>query len=118
VLEQELKGVVNAGIGFEHGFRNGFSAYGAFRTDFSAAKGDVASIVALSDWDVYHVSAGGSFHVGSTQFTLGATYSAGSKERSRATPISADQVPGIELQTPIDVSYKRIVVLLGFLFGS
>lgn len=117
-LGQELAGVFNAGIGYEHNLDNDVALYGAFRTDFSASVGDPRANASVSEWDVYHLSAGVAFSVGSNRFTLGATGSFGSNTRPIEGPIPPEEVPGSGLETPIDTRYLRFVFLLGFLFGS
>lgn len=117
-LGQELAGVFNAGIGYEHNFDTGVALYGAFRTDLSASVGDPRANASVSGWDVYHLSAGVAFSVSSTRFTLGATGSFGSNTRPIAGPVPPEEVPGAGLDTPLDTRYRRVVFLLGFLFGS
>lgn len=117
-LTQQLEGVINAGLGVEHDFGNDVSLYGAFRTDFSASTGDPTVNVAISDWNLYHASAGVSFRIGDSRFTLGATGSVGSRTRPIATPLPPEDLPAAGLATPVDIRYRRLVFLLGFLFGG
>jgi hypothetical protein len=117
ILTQQLKSVFNFGVGVEHDFGDETVLYGAAYTDFSASVGDPAVNVAVSNWNLYHVSAGVKFRVISNRFTLGATYSFGGKTRPLGVGIREEDVPGIGDET-LDVSYKRVVVLLGFLFGD
>ena len=58
------------------------------------------------------------FPFAGSRFTLGATYSFGSKDRRLPTPIPPEDAPGLGLDSTLNVSYRRIVVLLGFLFGD
>jgi hypothetical protein len=118
VLSQQLKSVVNFGLGLEHDFGNGTIVYGAAYTDFSASVGDPEINVAVSNWNLYHLSAGVQFRVISNRFTLGATYSFGSEERPLRTGIPEEPLPGVGLGDTLAVSYNRVVVLLGFLFGD
>ena len=117
ILTQQLKSVFNFGVGVEHDLGDETVLYGAAYTDFSASVGDPAVNVAVSNWNLYHVSAGMKFRVISNRFTLGATYSFGGKTRPLGAVIGEENVPGIGNDT-LDVSYKRVVVLLGFLFGD
>jgi hypothetical protein len=118
ILSQQLKSVVNFGLGLEHDFQNGTVVYGAAYTDFSASVGDPEINVAVSNWNLYHLSAGVQFRVISNRFTLGATYSFGSAGRPLSSGIPEEPLPGVGLADTLDVSYKRVVVLLGFLFGD
>src|SRR5262249_30462098 len=115
-LTQQLASVLNAGIGVEHRFGTRAALYGAFRTDYSASVGDPAVNVALSDWNIYHASTGVSFRIGASDFTLGATGSFGSRTRTLTTPTARGDA-GARFATEADVRYRRLVFLLGFLFG-
>ena len=55
------------------------SVYGAFHTDFSASVGSARANVAVSDWDLYHLSGGLSFRIGDNRFTLGASWATGAE---------------------------------------
>lgn len=118
ILSQQLKSVVNVGLGVEHAFENGTAVYGAAYTDFSASVGDPEINVAVSNWNLYHLSAGVQFRVISNRFTLGATYSFGSADRPLNPGLPDQPLPGFGLGEKLNVSYKRVVVLLGFLFGD
>jgi hypothetical protein len=115
-LTQQLKSVVNVGIGVEHGFDNGVVLYGAGLTDRTAATGDPSVNVAVSNWNLYHLSGGVKFAVAGHRFTLGATYSFGGRSR----PLPAIVPPAVlpEGDSEMDIDYRRVVVLLGFLFGE
>jgi hypothetical protein len=117
-LTQQLKSVFNAGLGVEHDFENEVAVYGAARTDFSASVGDPEINIAIADWNLYHLSAGVKFRFAGSRFTLGATYSFGGKERALPLPIAPEDLPGAGLDQELDISYRRVVVLLGFLFGD
>jgi hypothetical protein len=117
-LTQELASVLNAGAAYEHNFSEKFAIYGALRTDFSAAVGDPSVIASISNWDIYHASAGMSFDVGGNRFTLGADASFGSEDRGIPVLVPPEQLPELGLTEGFDVRYRRIVFLLGFVFGS
>ncbi len=117
-LTQELKSVLNGGIGFEHVLSSDMSFYGAFHTDYSASEGSARSNVAISDWNLYHVSGGLSFRFRDNRFTLGASWATGSRERPIDTPIPPEDLPQSGLSQDVAIRYSRITVLLGFLFGS
>jgi hypothetical protein len=117
-LTQQLAGVINAGVGVEHEMENRMAVYGAFRTDFSASVGDSSVNIAVSDWDLYHLSTGLSFHLGDSQFTLGTTFSLGGRTRPPVLPIPPEGLPAAHLDDDVQIRYRRFVFLLGFLFGG
>jgi hypothetical protein len=117
-LTQQLKSVANVGLGVEHDFGNGRAVYGAVLTDLSASVGDPEVNVAVSNWNLYHLSSGVKFAVAGNRFTLGATFSFGSKRRPFPATIRRDALPEAGLGSDLDVRYRRVVVLLGFLFGE
>jgi hypothetical protein len=117
-LTQELSGVLNAGLGVEHELANRTAVYGAFRTDFSASVGDTSENIGVSDWNLYHLSTGVSFHLGDSQFTLGVTGSFGGKTGPPPLPIPREGLPAAGLDNNIQTRFRSVVFLLGFLFGS
>jgi len=117
-LTQELRAVLNGGLGFEHVVGEDTSVYGAFHTDFSASAGDVQENVAVSDWDLYHLSGGLSFRFRDNQFTLGASWAWGGKERPLQSPIPPEDAPASGLDRDISIRYSKVTFLLGFVFGS
>jgi hypothetical protein len=116
VLTQELKSVFNVGLGVEHDFGNELVLYGAGLTDFTASVGDPTVNIAVSNWNLYHLSGGVKFAFVGNRFTLGATYTFGGKTRPLPAVIPSPLLP--EGASEMDASYRRIVVLLGFLFGD
>jgi hypothetical protein len=117
-LTQQLKSVFNVGLGVEHEFGNEIAVYGAGFTDFSASVGDPDINIAVSNWNLYHLSSGVKFRFAGSRFTLGATVSFGAEQRPLPTPIPPGDLPDTGLDSNLDISYRRVVVLLGFLFGD
>jgi len=118
-LTQALRSVANVGLGVEHEFASRVVLYAAGATDFTAASGDPTVNATVTNWNLYHVSSGAKFSVAGNRFTLGATLSFGGNHRVSGTlPITIDQLPGEKLAAEVDVKYRRLVVLLGFLFGD
>jgi hypothetical protein len=118
LLQQELGSVLNAGLGFEHVVSTDISLYGAFHTDFSASVGGSSSNVAISDWDLYHLSGGVSFRVHDNRFTLGASWATGGKTRPLDSPVPPQDLPPTGLDQDVAIRYSKITFLLGFVFGS
>lgn len=116
-LTQELKSVFNIGLGVEHDFGNEFVVYGAGLTDFSASVGEPAENIAVSNWDLYHLSGGVKFAFAGSRFTLGATYTFGGKPRPLPEFVRPESLPWLD-DSELDIRYRRIVILLGFLFGE
>jgi hypothetical protein len=116
-VTQELGSVLNAGLGVEHILSNDVSVYGAFHTDFSASVGSARANLAVSDWDIYHLSGGVSFRIHDNRFTLGASWAKGKKERALDSPIPPETVPGAGIGSEVQIRYSKLTFLLGFVFG-
>jgi hypothetical protein len=116
-LHHQARSLVNFGVGYERKLTERTSLYGAFTTDFTFAdKGDSATS-SLSTWDIYHVTAGASLMVGDVKLTMGAAYAFGSDSRPIDTlSLPPDGVP-LLTETPLDVRFSRVRVLVGFDFG-
>jgi hypothetical protein len=116
-LQHQASSVVNFGVGYERKLTERTSLYGAFTTDFTFAdKGDSATS-SLSTWDIYHLTAGASLMVGDVKLTMGTAYAFGSDNRPIATvSLPPGGVP-VLTQSPLDVSFSRLRVLVGFDFG-
>lgn len=76
-LYDELESVVNWGIGVTYQAGARTSLYLSFVTDNSAAAAPEASNLTVTDWDIYHVTAGVLFQIGRADLTLGAGYAWG-----------------------------------------
>jgi len=116
-ISQELDGVFNAGVGIEYTFSDLLGGYGGFRTDFSARPNEVSAgdfTSTISRWNVYHVSAGSTFTVERSDFTLGLVFSFGQSEPFDPLVL----LPGLRPPTDEDrmatASFTRITVILGF----
>jgi len=118
ILSQQLKSVFNVGVGVEHDLGNELEFYGAAFTDFSASTGEPDINVAVSNWNLYHVSTGAKFAFAGSRFTLGATLSFGSRDRPFELNAPTGSLPEELEGLSLDVKYRRVVLLLGFLFGS
>jgi hypothetical protein len=127
-LTQDLESVVNAGLGVEY-WLNGVSAdrgsrtggtvvYGALSTDFTASPDVELGEATVSNQDHYHLTGGVTFTVGSSRFSLGTTYTWGSKRRTIGLGGLPSQVPVLGQRVEADVRYSRVVFLLGYLFGK
>ena len=128
VLVQDLRAVLNAGLGAEYwlggasagsgGASGGTVLYGAFATDFSASPEAVKGEASSSNQDWYHLTAGVGFNVGTSRFSLGIDYAFGSKERELGFGGLPPEVPVIGEGRPVKTHTSRWVFALGYLFGK
>jgi hypothetical protein len=116
-LRQKAKSVVNFGVGYERKVSERLAVYGAFTTDFTFNDKEDSGTNSLSTWDIYHVTAGTSLMVGHVKLTMGAAYAFGSDTRTVATVVVPPSGRPVLTPSPLDVSYHRFRVLVGFDFG-
>ena len=117
-LRQQARSVVNFGFGFQRKVSERFSLYGAFTTDRTFAEKSAPARHALSTWDIYHASAGTSLQVRQVKFTLGLAYAFGGDERPTTVIALPPGGPPAAAETPVDIRFSRLKVLIGFDFGS
>jgi hypothetical protein len=123
---QDLKAVFNGGVGAEYWFggvqaglrAHGTAVYGAFSTDFTASPDIIANEASTSSLNLYHLTGGTSFDVGSSRFSLGVAYSFGSRERTFGLVGVPPGVPVLGEGKPIRNGYGRWTFMLGYLFGN
>jgi hypothetical protein len=118
LITQELQDVVNAGIGFEYRFNERWAYYGSFRTDFSATIEGSETSLSLTTWNLYHISSGMRFSVGSLGATLGAAFAFGGDDlpqRIDFSTISDENLPLGE-RGLLEADYLRMRFILGFSF--
>jgi hypothetical protein len=116
-ISQQLKSVINAGIGVDYKLNDKFSIAGSFITDFSANDTNAETNIAISRWDIYHISAGSYFTIGGSEITLGLSYSFGNDVIKQIADIgNPNNGTGSKLNTTSDVKFTRVKVLFGFLF--
>ena len=102
----------------DQGTRDGGTVvYGAFATDRAASPEIDSHEASSSNQNQYHVSGGTAFSIGSSRFSLGASYAFGSKRRDLGLGGLPSNVPIIGETRLADVSYSRWVLVLGYLFG-
>jgi hypothetical protein len=125
-LVQDLRSVVNAGVAAEY-WLGGVSAdrgaalrgtalYGSFRTDFSTSSDVVQSEASSSNQNLYHVTAGTAFSLGSSRFSLGVEYAFGGKTRDFGFGGLPAGIPIIGENRPVQTHTSRWVFMLGYLF--
>jgi hypothetical protein len=127
VLTQDLRSVLNAGAAVEYWlggvsaergpFTHGTAVYGAFRTDFSASPESAQAEAATSNQNLYHLTGGTAFSLGSSRFSLGVEYAFGSKTRDFGVGGLPPGVPVIGGSIPVAARTSRWVFVVGYLFG-
>jgi hypothetical protein len=95
-VQDARKGVLNAGLGVEHRFTPTLSGYVSFRTDFTSADADTPSDIAFTRWNLYFLTTGASFRIGTADLTAGLAYGWGGKENMQVGTGSEERrQPGI-----------------------
>jgi hypothetical protein len=124
---QDLRSVLNAGVGVEY-WPGGASVsygtasdrtvvYGAFATDFSASPSVLENEASSVNMNLYHLTGGVGFSLGSSRFSLGVDYAFGSKERQIGLGGLPSELSVIAPQL-VRVHASRWVFALGYLFGK
>ena len=80
ILTEALDDVLNFTAGVERRFKPTLAGYLSFRTDFSAKVQGSASDVSTSLWNLYFITAGTAFRIGTANLTLGLTYGFGGRK--------------------------------------
>jgi hypothetical protein len=116
-LTLELQSVTNFGIGLDYLLGEKSILSGSFITDFSAYQSGTTTNLALSRWDMYHVSGGATFKVASSEITLGLSYAFGSEDIPQPIDISGP-ADGTSAGTGNNSTFRvrRIKFLFGFNF--
>jgi hypothetical protein len=126
-LTQRLESVLNGGVAAEYwldgvsvdeGQRSGGTVlYAAFSNDQSASPQPMVAEAATSNQNHYHLTGGASFSVGSSRFSLGVSYTFGKKRRDLQIGGLPSEVPVLGQGRMADVSFSRVVFIVGYLFG-
>jgi hypothetical protein len=114
----ELSPVLNWGIGFEQIFSETFTMYGSFIRDGSALSQSTDSRLALSSYDLYHISWGSAFYIFGFQITFGLGYGFGNTSDYILSPTGDLQGDNITTPEPVQATYRyrRLLLLIGFAF--
>ncbi len=115
-LIQELNSVTNLALGVEHSFGPTVSAYGGFRTDNTGVDTQGIDNASLSEWDIYHASAGTTFTSGASAFTIGGIIAWGSAPLARGLTLAPGTTP-VPLPPELETSFLRFTFILGFSIG-
>ena len=125
-LTQSLRSVFNVGVAAEYWLggvsadrgasSRGTALYGGFRTDFSASPDVAPNEAAASNQNLYHVTGGTAFSLGSSRFSLGVEYAFGRRNRDLGLGGLPPGVPVIGEPIPVEVRFSRWVFMLGYVF--
>jgi hypothetical protein len=115
-IVDERKSVMNFGLGADHQFNPNLRGYASFRTDFSSATSVDETKTTISTWDIYHIAAGLTFPVGTSEFTFGGIYAFGSEPRTEGVDLIPDQGQEDDIMLPQELTtrFSRITFILGF----
>jgi len=112
---QQAKSVTNGGIGLEHRFKEKLTGYASFSTDFSTAEPG-KSDTSVSSWDIYLVTAGTTFPVGKSEFTIGGGYAFGNSTAVLPSSLTQD-ANGDDIGAPGTLGklhYSSFQIIFGF----
>ena len=113
LLTQELKSVLNAGLGAQFAPRDDITLFGSVITDYSSATDDPRTGHSFATWDIYQFTGGAAFSALRADFTLGLSYGGGSNRIDRLNDVDDSLLlPGSTIQ------YERWKFFLGFEFRA
>lgn len=116
LVENELKSILNYGIGAEFYISENLDLFLSYISDFSAAVPETQTNLTVSTWDIYHISTGASFSIGRSEFTLGINYAFGSGNVKGPANVPDGQIKDklTDLLENTELDYKRLKFLIGF----
>jgi hypothetical protein len=122
-IVDDLKSVLNFGLGYEYLFSDRYSVHTSFATDRSAVRGDVNGWFTDSGEisnstlrkDFFHFGGGASLTFDAVEFTLGATYTTAAQRFERPLdPLGVGEDPPPESGETSLLSADRVRFLFGF----
>jgi hypothetical protein len=115
-VENELKSVINYGIGAEFYVNESLDLFISYISDLSAAIPNTTTNLTVSTWDIYHFSTGTSFSIGRSEFTLGINYAFGSGKAKGPVNLPEGDIKNtlVDILEGSDINYQRIKFLIGF----
>ncbi len=112
-LTQALDPVVNFGVGLQHDFQPHLTGYLSFRTDYSARTPEQSSDISAATWNIYYVTAGGAFRIGTADLTLGIAYGWGSRTGQEVGGFFPGDRP-VDSPTRADLKYRSLRAIISF----
>ncbi|UCC83365.1 MAG: hypothetical protein JSW46_00085, partial [Gemmatimonadota bacterium] len=116
-LNQELDDVLNFALGVEHEFSPTVAGYASFRTDFSARPTEARADAVVASWDLYFITAGSAFRIGTADLTLGVSFGWGGETIRRgpaSIPTAFEQGLVIGAPGSLKVKYRTLRFILAF----
>ena len=110
--------VLNYGLGMEYYLNPKFTIYAAFNTDFSAYATGEQTNSTISNWNIYHVTAGAAFTIDKLQITSGiaTSFANDNVEFPKIRPLTIDNGEAAVERQLAEVSQFKIKVILGVTF--
>jgi len=113
LLTQALDPVVNFGVGLQQDFQAHLTGYLSFRTDYSARKPEQSSDISAATWNIYYVTVGGAFRIGTADLTLGLAFGWGGRSGQEVGEFPIEDDP-VEPPTRADLSYRSLRAIISF----
>jgi hypothetical protein len=98
LVQEELKDVVNWGVGIEKNFTPDLAGYASYHTDRSARPADSPPDASVTAWDLNHVTGGITFNAWRSNFAVGGSAAFGNRPIP-GSDIRPDRVPPAELKS-------------------
>ncbi|MDN3204791.1 hypothetical protein [Algoriphagus sediminis] len=122
-VETAMKPVTNVAIGYEGFIGQSFKLLGSFRTDFSyfdssPVRGEQI-VTEITQWDIFHVSAGTVWEKERSSLTLGLVYSFGSTDDYIQENSFSNSNPNPPLEGALAITragYSNFGLLIGYSF--
>ena len=114
-VENELRSVIDAGIGVEYTLSNAATFYASVVTDYSASPPGTTTNLAIATWDLLHITGGAILKFGLFDLTLGISGAGGSR---KAKDLTAGEGVSSVVESFADatVHYLSLSGLLAFTF--
>lgn len=117
-VSNELRSVLNYGVGLEYIYRPDLKFYWSFLTDHTARPVSTRANLSFADWDIYEFVGGATFKIRSSAFALGVGVGFGNRKNEQG-PGVFPAVPGVQipgLAAGQEFSYSSARLILGFAF--
>jgi hypothetical protein len=117
-VTQEMKSVINAGVGLQYTLSPSLSLYGSVVTDFSSVPSGSTSTLSLTTWDLLHLSGGAVILFDTFALTGGVSFAGGSESLMEIPWVRDKDALGKVLATTSDgdIRYFSLNVILALTF--
>jgi len=110
-LTQALDPVLNFAIGLQHDFQPHFTGFLSFRTDRSARTPEQSSDISAATWNIYYVTSGAAFKIGTADLTLGLAFGWGGRTDQEVGGLLPEDGP-VDSPTRADLSYRSLRAII------